>query len=161
MLHDHVTHPLGSFGLAQGIESKPKLAVKQPRRSNEALHKQILMLFTNNTTYETDCYYGTMLSKSKKTKYYSVKLLFDYKKHLITSESLSFTKLSHALGVVKLLEHYIKDEKTEVEMLLEDGKNFEDIVVTKITDDDIRELEELLGINSFTDDNNKNTSSVF
>lgn len=74
------------------------------------IHKSILELFVNTTDHPTESYYGVNLTKSKKSKRYQVKLLFDYKKRPITSESLSIIDLSQALKIVELLEINVKDK---------------------------------------------------
>ena len=78
-------------------------------QQDRSKHKELLELFENKTDFKKEEYYGTMFMKYKKNNMYQIKLIYDFKKNAITSESVMVKGFDKAIKILQLLEKFAID----------------------------------------------------
>lgn len=92
---------------------------------SESLFHQIIKTFIPYSGYAVDDYFGVSMTSIKKNGYYSIRLLYDYKKHACMSKnSMEIPDIDRALTVYKLLDKNKRDKT--------DKFSIDDLDLTKI-----------------------------
>lgn len=86
-------------------------------------HEALLVKFDPPDGYNLRDYYGTMMMKIKKNNKFQIKLVYDYKRHSVTSSSIVVNDIGKCLKLIELMEEFSKDgteQDSDIDLMLDD-----------------------------------------
>lgn len=89
---------------------------KNKESENFEMYEALMTHLKPYGDYDVSDYYGVSLMKIKKNNKFSIRLIYDYKKHSLTSSQLEIDDLETAINVYRVLESFTKDKSEKIMM---------------------------------------------